>query len=267
MNPFIRINRLTCAYRKTTVIEDLNFTVPKGEFFIIIGPNGSGKTTLAKSMAGLLPAASGEIILEGHPLPHYKKRELAQKVAYVAQNSGADSPFTVRETVLMGRAPYLGILGVEDQKDLALTEQAMRFTGIDQLADRRLTTLSGGERQRTHIARAICQQPEVIILDEPTASLDLAHQLRIMELMAALKKSRHTTVVMVSHDINLAAMFADRLLLLVNGSKQVCGPPTLVIKEQILEKAYRCGIRVDASPYGCWPRVNLIRQGVEGCER
>jgi len=260
MMPAVQIDRLSCVYRRTAIIADLSFAVPEGNFFIVIGPNGSGKTTLLKSMAGLLPAASGDILLRGRSLRQHRRKELARKLAYVAQNTGEDSPFTVRETVLMGRAPYLGVLGVEGRQDLELTNQAMHFTGIDHLADRRLDSLSGGERQRTHIARAFCQHPEIILLDEPTASLDLTHQIRIMELMADLKKRNHTTIVMVSHDINLAAMYADRLLLLVNGSRRACGAPAEVIDEKILENAYGCHVRVDVSPYGSWPRVNLIRE-------
>jgi iron complex transport system ATP-binding protein len=260
MTDAIQINRIACCYRKTRVIDDLSFAVRQGEFLIIIGPNGSGKTTLIKSMAGLLPIASGRITLHGRPLLRYKRRELARRIAYVAQDTGVDSPFTVRETVLMGRAPYLGMLGVEGREDLALTERAMRFTGIDHLADRRLDSLSGGERQRAQIARAISQQPDTMILDEPTAALDLAHQIRIMELVADLKHRSATTVVMVSHDINLAAMFADRLLLLVDGKKHACGPPAQVIDEDLLEAAYGCALRVDASPCGTWRQVSLVRQ-------
>jgi iron complex transport system ATP-binding protein len=259
MSPALSIHGLNCAYPGTTVLRDVNLAVDRREFFIVIGPNGSGKTTLIKAIARLLPASGGEIRIGGRPLNRLGRRELARRLAYVPQNAAEDTPFSVEDLVLMGRAPYLGVLGLQGERDLAIARQAIEFTGLGQLADRPVSRLSGGERQRSHIARAICQQPELILLDEPTASLDLAHQIRVMELMADLKSRNATTVVMVSHDINLAAMFADRLLLLVDGRVAACGPPDQVIEEKILETAYGCRIRVDASPFGPWPRVNLLR--------
>ena len=261
MNPALSIHGLNCAYPGATVLRDVNLAVDRQEFFIVIGPNGSGKTTLIKAIAGLLPASAGEIRIGGRPLNRLGRRELARRLAYVPQNAAEDTPFSVEELVLMGRAPYLGVLGLQGERDLALARQAIDFTGLGQLADRPVSRLSGGERQRAHIARAICQQPELILLDEPTASLDLAHQIRVMELMADLKSHNAATVVMVSHDINLAAMFADRLLLLVYGCVAACGPPDQVIQEKVLEAAYGCRIRVDASPFGPWPRVHLLREG------
>jgi iron complex transport system ATP-binding protein len=260
MEIVIRINQLASAYSRVSVLKGLTFDVKAGEFFIIIGPNGSGKTTLIRSLAGFLPIASGEIVLNGRSLKTYSQRELALELAYVAQTGGDDGPFTIRELVLMGRSPYLGILGVEGDKDVSIAREAIAFTGLDHLADRRIGRVSGGERQRAHISRAICQSTGIILLDEPTASLDLAHQIRIMDLMAMLKRDRGTTVVMVSHDLNLAAMYADRLLLLVDGRVAACGPPDQVIDEQILANAYGCRVLVDRSPTGPWRRVNLMRE-------
>ena len=254
----ISVNQISCTYSGRRVFEELTFDVDPATFFIVIGPNGSGKTTLIKALAGLKPVTSGEISIDGHPLARYKRKELARKVAYVSQSIADDSPFTVKEVVLMGRSPYLGILGVEGEADLALAGQAIEYVGLSHLADRPVCNLSGGERQRTQIARAICQQPDLILLDEPTAALDLAHQIRMMEILVRLKNDQGTTVVMVSHDINLAAMYADRLLLLVNGKIAAIGPPQRVVDEKILCQAYGCPIKVDTSPVGPWPRVNLI---------
>jgi iron complex transport system ATP-binding protein len=232
--------------------------VNPGELFIIIGPNGSGKTTLIKALAGLLPFHDGTILLKDLPLNRYKRKDLARQVAYVAQGETVDNLFTVRDVVLMGRAPYLGMLGIEGEKDLDIARQAITFTGLNHLSDRRLNSLSGGERQRALIARAICQQPELILLDEPTSALDLSHQLRIMDLMQRKRAEQGTTVVMVSHDINLAAMYADRLLLLVDGRIRACGAPNEVIDENQLTSAYGCRLSVDRSPCGNWPMVNLM---------
>jgi iron complex transport system ATP-binding protein len=254
----ITVEKISCAYAGKPVFADLTFAVHAAELFIIIGPNGSGKTTLIKALAGLRPVAGGQIGLNGRPLKQYKRRELARQVAYVSQSFAEDNPFTVHEMVLMGRSPYLGVLGVEGETDLAIARQAIGYADLDHLADRPISSLSGGERQRAQIARAICQEPRLILLDEPTAALDLAHQVRMMELLASLRTDRGTTVLMVSHDINLAAMYADRLLLLVDGRMAACGPPETVIDAQILARAYGCPVRVDTSPVGPWPRVSLI---------
>lgn len=261
MQVAISTSQLTCAYPHVSVLKGLDFYVKAGEFFIILGPNGSGKTTLIRSLAGLLPVSSGEIALMGRPLKQYSRKELSLQLAYVAQSSGDDGPFTIKELVLMGRAPYLGILGVEGVKDVAIANQAIAYTGLSQLSDRRIDSVSGGERQRAHISRAICQETGLILLDEPTAALDLAHQIRIMDLMAMLKKDRGTTVIMVSHDLNLAAMYADRMLLLVDGRVAASGTPEQVIDEATLSNAYGCEVVVDRSPAGNWPRVNLIKNG------
>jgi iron complex transport system ATP-binding protein len=255
----IRVEKLTCAYSGKPVFEELTFAVQPAEMFIIIGPNGSGKTTLIKALAGLRPVSGGEIKFHDRPLKQYKRKELARLIAYVSQSIVEDSPFTVQEMVLMGRSPYLGVLGVEGEADLTIARQAIDYAGLAHLADRPMTRLSGGERQRALIARAICQQPRLILLDEPTAALDMAHQVRMMEILAGLRTDHETTVVMVSHDINLAAMYADRLLLLVDGRIVACGPPEVVVDTQILTRAYDCPLRVDTSPVGPWPRVSLIR--------
>jgi iron complex transport system ATP-binding protein len=258
MSAIIRLDRLRCAYARKPVLRDLTFEVDPGELFIIIGPNGSGKTTLLKSLAGLLPISGGTIYYRDQPLNRYRRKDLARQMAYVAQSGGIDSPFSVQEMVLMGRSPYLGVLGIEGEADLKIARQAIDFTDLGHLADRRLNSLSGGERQRASIARAVCQQPALILLDEPTAALDLAHQVRIMDLMDRLRVDSGTTVVMVSHDINLAAMYADRLLLLVDGRIRACGTPGQVIDENLLAAAYGCQLQVNPSPCGAWPVVHLM---------
>ena len=258
MSAIIGIDRLRCDYSRITVLRDLTFEVNAGELFVIIGPNGSGKTTLLKALAGLLTVSGGKIVFKDRLLNQYRRRELARQVAYVAQSGGVDSPFSVQEMVLLGRSPYLGVLGIEGEADLQIARQAINFTDLDHLSGRRLDSLSGGERQRAFIARAICQQPALILLDEPTAALDLAHQVRIMDLMQRLRLDHGTTVVMVSHDINLAAMYADRLLLLVDGCIRACGTPAQIIEETILAQAYGCRLRVNQSPCGTWPVVHLL---------
>jgi iron complex transport system ATP-binding protein len=258
MTAAVDIVQLSLSYGKTAVLNDVSFTVNRGEFFIIIGPNGSGKSSLIKSIAGIVKPQKGWIDISGRHLSDYGRKALARKVALVPQTAPVDFPFTVAETVLMGRAPHLGLLGLESESDLKIARQVMDFTGVAELADRKIEHLSGGERQRAFVARAVCQSSEIILLDEPTASLDLAYQARLMDLMEALKNDRGATIIMVSHDVNLAALYADRLLLLKNGRIMSQGRPTDVLTYETLEKVYGCTLLVDQSPLGDFPRITLV---------
>ena len=240
----VEVRNLALHYGKIQVLRGVSLSVSQGEFVVIIGPNGTGKTSLLKAMAGLV-RISGEIEIMGSPLGDYSRRQLAESVAVVPQQVPIEFPFTVAETVLMGRSPHLGILEVEGERDREIAQQAMEFTEVAHLAGRRLDELSGGERQRVIIARAICQEPQLILLDEPTASLDPAHQVRIMDLMERLRSEEGVTIVMVSHDLNLAAMYGDRLLLLENGSIISSGPPRKVLTTDQLEKSYGCRMVVE----------------------
>jgi iron complex transport system ATP-binding protein len=259
MNAAITVKHLSYAYPDgSRVLEDVSFSIEKGSFFIIIGPNGSGKTTLVRIIAGLLRTGRGRICLLDRHLSEYTRKAIAKRVAYVSQQTSIDFPFSVSKAVLFGRAPHLGTFGFESKKDRDLAHQAMAFTEVDHLADRRIDQLSGGERQRVFIARAICQEPEVMLLDEPTAALDIAHQLRVMDLMEKMKLEKQITIVMVSHDINLAAMYADALLLLQGGRVVKYGPPGEVLSYQTLEETYGCRLLVDENPLGQMPRVTPV---------
>jgi len=258
MSSAIKIHNLSYSFSNRPVLQHLSFTVSEGDFFIIIGPNGSGKTTLLRTMAGILKSGMGQMEIFNRRISSFKRKEFARLVAYVPQASPVDFPFKVADLVLMGRAPYNSTLGIETEADRAASMQAMRFTEIDHLADRKLNQLSGGEQQRVFIARAICQEPKILLLDEPTASLDLAHQVRIMDLMEKLKSEKGVTVVMVSHDINLAAMYGSRLLLLKDGKIVSLGLPGKILDFETLEKAYGCALLVDQSPLGDLPRVTVV---------
>ncbi|MFH1992994.1 MAG: heme ABC transporter ATP-binding protein [Pseudomonadota bacterium] len=254
----VDVNNLNYFYGNFQVLNDLTFSVQRGDFFIIIGPNGSGKTTLMKVIAGILKPQTGRLEILGHSIDQYTRKTLARTIAFVPQTLPVDFPFTVTEVVLMGRSPYLGMLGLEQERDLEIARQAIAFTGVEHLAHRKLDQLSGGEQQRVFIARAICQEPEVILLDEPTASLDLAHQVRLLDLMEKLKREKGVTVVMVSHDVNLAAMYADSLLLLHKGRIVSRGNPDQVLTFETLEEVYGCTLLVDESPLGKFPRVTPV---------
>ncbi len=258
MAPAVELTHLSYAYGPATVISDVSIDIPRGRFTIVIGPNGSGKTTLLKLIAGLEPAARGAIAIMGRDLTAYPRRELARILAIVPQLVAEDFPFSVEDVVLMGRAPHTGILGIEGRADIGTAREAMAVTGVVRLADRRIGELSGGERQRVFIARALCQQPRILLLDEPTAALDLAHQVRIMDIMADLVEAIGLTVIMVSHDINLAAMYADEMLLLSGGKVVAAGDPEAVLKKDILEETYSCRIHIDRHPLTATPRISPV---------
>jgi iron complex transport system ATP-binding protein len=254
----ITVDSVTVRAGARTILASLDCTVREGDFLVIIGPNGAGKTTLLKALFGLVPLSSGSITVLGRPLADYSRRQLAATLALVPQHLNLEFAFTVEETVLMGRAPHLGLLERERRADHAIARQAMAFTDVAHLAGQRLDQLSGGERQRTMIARAICQQPKIMLLDEPTAALDPAHQLRIMELMQRLRLEENMTVVMVSHDLNLAGLFASRILLLKDGTALCSGSPAEILTPDNLRRAYGCAMHVDGHPLTGTPRVSLV---------
>jgi iron complex transport system ATP-binding protein len=258
MTPAIEITGLQYAYAKISVLNHVTFSVSNGDFYVVIGPNGSGKTTLMKIISGILKPMDGNVRIQGRIMEEYPRKQLARTIAYVPQMAKTEFPFSVKDVILMGRSPHLGLLGFERKRDMKIAEQAMGFTEVSHLADRRLGELSGGECQRVFIARAICQEPEIMLLDEPTASLDLAHQVRVMDLMERLREERSITVVMVSHDINLAAMYGNRVLLLKRGRIVEMGSPDRVITFDALENAYGCKLLVDENPLGRFPRVTPV---------
>jgi len=258
MNQILDIKNISLNLRDKWILLNASLAVNKGEFFVIIGPNGAGKTSLLKILSGLQKAQEGSVFIKGKNITKYSRRTLAQIMAIVPQQIEVGFPFSVKETVVMGRTPHLGILGMEGENDFFIAEEAMKFTDVLHLADRKLFQLSGGELQRVIIARAICQQPEIILLDEPTTALDPAHQLKIMDLMERFRRQHNTTIVMVSHDLNLASMYGDRLLLLKEGRVVKTGDPKTVLNKSLLEESYGCQMMVDESPLGHVARVTPV---------
>lgn len=229
---------VVAAYGETEILRRFNAVICQGEFVGLIGPNGTGKSTLLKCLSGLVPVKSGEIILEGKDNAKYSQRERAQMVAVVPQSFDIDYDFTVEDIVLMGRNPYLSYKVKECQRDYDVVTEAMHATKTLQLKKRLYNTLSGGEKQRVIIARAIAQEPDIILLDEPTSSLDIHHQIEVMELIRNLNLKKSMTVVAVLHDINLASRYCNRLILMKNGQVIVDGTPEQVITEENLKKIY-----------------------------
>jgi len=248
------------AERKTRpfALSDLSLDISAGEIIGVIGPNSSGKTTLIRLLTRVLePAAAGEIRLEGVPVGRLSRTDLARRVAVVPQGILPQFPFTVGELALMGRYPHDPGRYFESPRDRAVAHEAMEATGVLELADMPLEHLSGGERQRAVIARALAQEPRLLVLDEPTAHLDLRYQVEAAALLRRLNRERGMTILLVSHDLNLAAEVCDRLLLLNGGRPAAIGSPEAVLDESLLASVFGCGVVVDKNETTRRPVVRL----------
>ena len=234
----------------TQVLTGVDFGVRAGEFVGLIGPNGAGKSTLLKLLGGQWSPASGEIVLEERPLARYSAREIARRVAHVPQATVLSFPFTAREVVLMGRSPHLSRFQIESAHDRAVAERALQATNAAYLADRLVTTLSGGEAQRVVLARALAQEPKILLLDEPTSNLDVKHQLETMALARRLAHEHGLGVIASVHDLSHAARYCDRLGLLVCGRIIADGPPATVLTREKLRHAFGIEAQLYLDPYG-----------------
>ena len=247
----IEAESITFAYESgKNVLDSVGLAVHGGEILGILGPNGSGKSTLLRIICGLLTPDSGRVLLDGQPLKKYYPRELARLLAYVPQVPLSAFAFTVQELVLMGRFAHTGLLGLAGGSDLAVARQAMIMTDTLQFAGRSLSELSGGEAQRVMIARALAQQPQLALLDEPTSHLDIKNQLTIYRMMGRLAHNWGMAVVCVSHDVNLAGRFADELVLMRDGQVLAAGRPEAVINQENLARAYEVQIDLIQAPDG-----------------
>lgn len=257
----IEVNSISFRYHEEWVLQGISFRVERGEFVGVIGPNGSGKTTLLKILYRLLVPQKGEILFELISMKKMDRKDIAKRIAVVAQETQLLFPFSVLETVLMGRSPYLGHLMFESEKDLEIARKAMEWTRILPFSERPMDELSGGERKRVFIARALAQEPEVILLDEPTANLDIHHQTDFLDLILALNRERGLTIVMASHDINTASEFCDRLILLQGGRIYQMGTPKEVVTKENIESVYGCEVWIDQNPVSGMPRISLLKKG------
>jgi iron complex transport system ATP-binding protein len=254
MNPAIQTNNLTFAYKDRPVLDGVSLSVERGEMVGILGPNGSGKTTLLKIFSAVL-RGRGDVKVNGRSIETYGKRELSRLFAMVPQESQILFPYTVAEIVLMGRSSYHSPLALEGKKDLEVARASMELTDSLPFSDRYLHELSGGEKQRVIIARALAQEPQILLLDEPSAFLDLKHQVQVFELMRRLNREHTLTIVAALHDLNLAALFFRRLVMLRDGRVYRDGSPKEVLTEKTIEEVYGIRVRVEPDPSGERPQL------------
>jgi iron complex transport system ATP-binding protein len=252
----IVVDGLTATYGDVVALSDVSMNVAKGDMLAVVGPNGSGKSTLLRVLSGVLSPGAGRVRIAGRDLATYGRREVARMVAVVPQETFVDFQFSVEEIVLMGRAPHLGRFGFPGQSDLDVVRVAMTRMGVDHLGRRALQELSGGERQRVIIARALVQDPDVLLLDEPTSHLDIRHQVEIYDLMAELNAERSLTIVSVLHDLNLAAMYFRSVAVLSKGRLHSVGPPADVLTYQTIKTVY--GTEVYVAPNDVTGTINVL---------
>lgn len=239
----IRVAGLSAAYEDNYIIEDMNLAFPRGKISIIIGANGCGKSTLLKVIARILPPKAGEIFINGQNMKHQQTKKLARQVAVLPQSPKCPEAITVQELVAYGRFPYQKAVGGRTRHDKEMVEWAMEQTGLLPWKDKLVGNLSGGQRQRAWIAMTLAQETEIILLDEPTTYLDIAHQLEVLQLLQRLNREKQYTIVMVLHELNEACRFADHIIGLKSG-KVVCeGKPAEVITNEALREIY--GIRAN----------------------
>jgi iron complex transport system ATP-binding protein len=239
-------------------LADVSFAIGAGEIFGVIGPNSAGKTTLLRLLTRVVTAQRGEVRLDGRPIGRLAHAELARQVAVVPQDAPRPFPFSVEQLVLMGRYPHGPGRFFETDEDRARAHEAMAATGVLELAALPLESLSGGERQRAMLARALAQAPRLLVLDEPTSHLDLKYQAETAALVRRVNAERGMTVLLVSHDLDLAAEVCDRLLLLSRGRVVRVGPPGEVLRRELLEAVFGCAVTVDVNPVSGRPAVHVV---------
>lgn len=253
----LKIDRLTLGYGERVVLRDISLEVATGEMLGLVGPNGSGKSTLIRGITRLISLRDGRILFNDREVRGLRREDLARVVAVVPQQAFLPELFTALEVVLMGRTPHLRRFGREGARDYAVAWQAMEATGTLALAERRVGELSGGERQRLCIARALAQEPKVLLLDEATAHLDINHQLEVLNLVRSLCRAGRMAVVAAIHDLNMAVQYCDRLVMIAGGVIHSQGRPDEVITAASIREVYGVDVRVQPHPVNGLPLVTV----------
>ncbi len=245
----LKIQNLSVFYGQREILHNVNLDVASGEVLALIGPNGAGKSTLIRATSGVIPIASGGVRTNGDEFHSLTPMQRAKFLAVVPQAVSLPPAFTARETVLMGRTPYLGFLGQTSTLDEQIARSALERVHALELADRRVGELSGGEAQRVLLARALCQSTPILLLDEPTAHLDLQYQVSLLDLVCDLAHHDHLAVLIALHDLNLAARYADRVALMVAGEITAIGTPREVLTPELISQAYCLPVQVVKHPF------------------
>lgn len=251
----LEAEQLDAGYGRTTIVHSAELRIPTGKISVILGANACGKSTLLKTFARVLKPLNGNVVLDGKAISQLPSKELAKQLGLLPQQPIAPEGITVADLVARGRHPHHGMFQTRSREDDAIVEESLRATGVLELAARAVDELSGGQRQRVWISMALAQRTDVLLLDEPTTYLDLTHQYEVLDLLTDLNRERSTTVVMVLHDINLAARYADHLITMREGRIVAAGTPDEVVTEAAMEEVYGMRARVIPDPVSGAPLV------------
>jgi iron complex transport system ATP-binding protein len=257
----LQICQVSFSYLDGLVLHNIDLSVKAGEMVGLLGPNGSGKTTLLKLASGILKPTQGEIKLDGSSLSQLSRKSIARNIAVVPQQFHIPFAFTASEVVMLGRTPFLRPLAEETEADRRLVNNALELVGIRELAQRRFDELSGGERQKVILAMALAQQPTLLLLDEPTVHLDITHQIETLELVKRLNVEEGLTIIGAMHDLNLAALYFDRLILLKEGRVWADGTPNQVLTETKISEVFSASVRVEQHPTTGVPHIVIMPKG------
>jgi iron complex transport system ATP-binding protein len=256
----LEARKISVNYDEREAVTDVSLRADAGKLIAVIGPNGAGKSTVLRALNGSVDVSRGEVILDERRIDSYARRAVARQIAVVAQEADLRFPVTVMEFVLGGRYAWSNAWGWETERDLEIARSVLRDTALEDFADRLMNELSGGERQRVILARALATEAKVLLLDEPTANLDLAHQATMLTLVRARCDRGDTAAVVVTHDVNLAAEFADEVMLLEKGRTIEVGPPREVLTPELLGRVFDLRVLVDAHPISGAPRITPVHE-------
>ncbi len=256
----LSVQHITAGYERRPVIRDITFTVPFRSVMGIIGPNGAGKTTLFRTIGRVLQPMDGKILYRGWDLAGIPRREFARKVAVIPQFHSAPPPFTVEEFASLGRYPHRGRLSPLTREDREIIAENLNLLGLESFRDRKVSALSGGELQRVVLAQGLVQKPELLLMDEPTAHLDITHKIRVLDLAYSLSKQAGLTVLIILHDLNLAGAYCDRVLIMKGGEVHSSGTPGSVLTRETIEEVYHTPVRVGKDPVTAKPHIYFLPQ-------
>lgn len=255
----ISCKNLKVGYEEKVIIENLSLSINKGEVVSIIGPNGCGKSTLLKTLSRIIKPMSGGIYIQNESIKNLKSKHISQKVCLLSQHNDAPGDLTVEELVYFGRIPHKKWYESKTKSDEEIVNWAIENTGLKRYKNTPINSLSGGERQRAYIAQALCQKPDILLLDEPTTYLDISYQLEVMELVREINEKFSITIVMVLHELNQASKYSDRLVIMKDGEIVSDGCPKEVINKETIKQVYKIECDIDNDPISNKPRIHPIQ--------